>query len=379
LKKSSFILLLSNKNVSLNTGFNKSFVTFVTPGYLYTAAILFFILTVLAVISTYYTLHAKRKKHNFKTNISQSLQEWITEVIINDSSEEVTVPANFISLFKKPEARQMLIDELVRNKSSFLGSVSDNIIKLYYQLGLNVDSILKLDDPRPHLQCQGIHELCVMDQKDLLSKVYRHTNSKDNDVRIEAQTAIIQWHGFKGLRFLDVVSNPVTEFQQLKLLDLLQQIPFTEMPKLSTWLQSKNDTVVNFALKLAQHYKQSHVQKEAEQCLQHINESIRLQAVKTLTVIGDASTADLLTLAYPKEKFTNQLNILKGLLTIATNEQRDFLIVQLHEGHEYLKLASAKVLAQCTTDGMDILESKAYDEPNPYHDIYLHVKSEAAR
>ncbi|MGI8635641.1 MAG: hypothetical protein ACR2KZ_09585, partial [Segetibacter sp.] len=331
------------------------------------------------VIATYYTLQAKRKKQNFKTNISQSLQEWITEVIINDSSEDVTVPANFQSIFTKPEARQMLVDELVRNKSSFLGSVSDNIIKLYCQLDLNVDSVVKLNDHRPHVQCQGIHELCVMDQKDMLRKVYRHTNSKDNDVRIEAQTAIIQWHGFKGLRFLDVVSNPVTEFQQLKLLELLRQIPFMEMPKLNTWLQSKNDTVVNFALKLAQHYKQSHVQKEAEQCLLHKNDTIRLQAVKTLAVIGDLSTATLLTLAYPNEKFTNRLNILKELLTIATDEQRDFLVIQLHEGHECLKLASAKVLAKCTTEGMEVLEAKAYDELNPYQHIYLHVKSEAAR
>jgi hypothetical protein len=53
--------------------------------------------------------------------------------------------------------------------------------------------------------------------------------------------------------------------------------------------------------------------------------------------------------------------------------------VQLHEGHEYLKLAAAKVLAKCTTEGMEILEAKSYDEPIPYNDIYLHVKSELSR
>ncbi|MCW3110594.1 MAG: repeat protein [Segetibacter sp.] len=363
----------------LNTSVTDTFATFVKPGYLYAAALFFFILTVIVVIATYYTLHLKKKKYRFKTNIRQNLEEWITEVILNDSSAEVTVPDNFLIIFKEPEARQMLIDELVRNKSSFLGSVSDNIIKLYYQLGLNVDSIIKLNDPRPHIQCQGIHELCVMEQKDLLSRVYRYTNSKDKDVRMEAQTAIIQWYGFKGLRFLDVVSYPVTEFQQLRLLELLRVVPFAGLPKLNKWLILKNDTVVVFALKLAQHYKQAQVQNEAAQCLHRKNDAIRLQAVKTLAVIGDSSTANLLTLAYPNEKFTNRLNILRELPKIATDEQRDFLIVQLHEGHEYLKLASAKVLAKCTTEGMEILEAKSYDEPIPYRDIYLHVKSEAVR
>ena len=92
--------------------------------------------------------------------------------------------------------------------------------------------------------------------------------------------------------------------------------------------------------------------------------------------MGDSTTAELLTKTYQKERFTNRLNILQQLPKIATDEQRDFLIVQLHEGHEYLKLAAAKVLAQCTTEGMEILEAKSYDEPFPYRDIYLHVKGE---
>ena len=370
---------LPNNMFLLNIGVTNTFTTFVKPGYLYACALFFFTLTAIVVTATYYTLYIKRKKYRFKADIRQSLEEWITEVILNDSPVDITIPADFINIFKKPEARQMLTDELVRNKSSFLGSVSDNIIKLYYRLGLNVDSLIKLKDSKPHIQCQGIHELCVMEQKDHLLKVYRYTNSKDKEVRIEAQTAMVQWHGFKGLRFLDVVSYPVTDFQQLKLLELLRQIPFTGLPKLNKWLQSKNHTVVNFALKLAQHYKQAQVQSETAQCLYHLNDAVRLQAVKTLAVIGDSSAANLLVLAYPKEKFTNRLNILKELPKIATDQQRDFLIVQLHEGHEYLKLASAKVLAKCTAEGMEILEAKSYDEPIPYHDIFLHVKSEAAR
>lgn len=331
------------------------------------------------MIATFYTLFVKKLKFNFKRNISHSLEEWITEVIISEPTADVTVPENFLFIFEKSEARQLLTDELVRNKSSFLGSVSDNIIKLYYHLGLNIDSIIKLQNKHSHIQCQGIHELCVMEQKDQLQKVYRLTNSKNKDVRIEAQTAVLQWYGFKGLRFLDVVSYPITEFQQLKLLELLRQLPFSSMPMLGKWLQSKNETVVNFALKLAQHYTQVVVKSQVEQCLYHSNEDVRVQAVKTLAVIGDAATATLLTHAYQKEKFTNRLNILKQLPKIASDDQRDFLVVQLNEGHEYLKLASAKVLAKCTSKGMDILEAKSYVDPIPYNDIYLHIKSEAVR
>jgi hypothetical protein len=234
-------------------------------------------------------LYLKKKKFNFKKNINQKLQEWITEVLISDSANPVTVPNDFLTIFKKPEARQILIDELVSNKSIFLGSVSDNIIKLYYQLGLNADSIIKLEDSRIHIKCQGIRELGVMAQKDQLQKVYHFTNSKNKDIRIEAQTVLLQWYGFKGLRFLDVVSYPLTEFQQLKLLELLRQLPFKELPKLNNWLVSPNDTVVCFALKLAEHYKQVHVLPEAMACLNHINEAVRCQAVKSVAMIEEIS------------------------------------------------------------------------------------------
>lgn len=346
---------------------------------LYAASAFFIITSLLLVCITFITLYKKEKKFSFNNNVRLGVEQWISEVISDPTSTDLSVPENFLVIFKRPEARQMIIEELVKNKSSFLGIVSDNIIQLYFQLGLNVDSSTKLEDKRSHIQCQGIHELCVMEQKDHYGKIYHLTNSKNSDVRIEAQTAIIQLYGFNGLRFLDVVSYPITDFQQLKLLEMLRQLTFTELPKLGRWLTSENDTVVCFALKLAQHYKQVQVHEEAVRCLENKNETVRIQAVKTLAQIANNTTANLLTGAYSNERFTNRLNILRELPKIADNDQRDFLIVQLHEGHEFLKLASAKVLAKCTTDGMEILEAKSYNEPEPYEAIYLHVKAERER
>jgi hypothetical protein len=295
----------------LNSGFTYKIATFVKPEYLYLAALFFLVLTFTLVAATYHILYSKKKKHNFRTNIRQRLEEWITEVITSESDVNFDIPAELLVVFEKQEARQMLIEELVRNKTNFLGSVSENIIKLYYQLGLNVDSKIKLDVKRTHIQCQGIHELCVMEQKDQLLKVYRLTNSDDKDVRIEAQTAILQWYGFKGLRFLDVVSYPITEFQQLKLLELLRQLPFTGFTRLNNWLSSSNDTVVNFSLKLAEHYLQAQVKDEVEQCLLHKNPAIHVQAAKTLAVLVKQNTPVLPALSLQTEKFTNWLSVLK--------------------------------------------------------------------
>jgi hypothetical protein len=160
---------------------------------------------------------------------------------------------------------------------------------------------------------------------------------------------------------------------------LLRQLSFTGFAKLDKWLASSNDTVVDFALKLAEHYKQVQVNHEAEQCLRHKNEVVRVQAVKTLAVIGNAYTAELLTRTYHTEKFTNKLNILKQLPKIVGEKQKDFLVLQLHEGNEFLRLESAKVIAERINGGMALLEAISYENPTTYKDIYLHVKSEATR
>ena len=192
---------------------------------------------------------------------------------------------------------------------------------------------------------------------------------------MEAQSAIIQWFGFKGLRFLDVISVQLTDFQQIHLLELLRTLHFDELPSLQKWLQSSNDSVVSFSLKLAQQYRQWHVHDIAATCLEHPNESIRLQAVKTVVHIAMEHTPDLLIKNYDEQKFTHKLNILNELIKIAGEEQEAFLVRELDNENDFLKLAAARCLANCSKLGMAKLEIKALQQPTPYNSIYSHIKA----
>ncbi|MDB5190970.1 MAG: repeat protein [Segetibacter sp.] len=334
--------------------------------------------TLFIVACTYAYLYKNKKRFFFRKGVTESLETWITQVILGDTLEkldEFKIPDEFERLLFNPTARQVMIEELVRHKKSFSGNLSKNIIRLYYQIGLNVDSINKLDDKRPHIRCQGIHELYMMEQTSELHKLYKYTNSINKDVRAEAQTAVVQWFGFKGLRFLNVISVPLTEFQQIQLLELLRNIPFTGLPDLNKWLGSPNDTVVIFALKLAEHYKQSQVHNNVASCLRHKNEAVRLQAVKTLVKIGGPSITVLLIEIYPSETLSNRLNILDKLKHVATEKEIDFLIEQLHQPNELLQIAAATALGHSSQQGWELLQLKSFEEPKIYKTIYLHVKA----
>jgi len=276
----------------LQSNYQTLFERFITTDALLKAVLFFAVLTFSLVLFTYLYLGLKKRSFFFKERIKKSLELWISHVILSEGeTEEIQIPDKFIKMFRNPVARQYAIEHLIINKKAFSGEVAENIRHLYEKLGFKNDSLRKMKSKIWFVRAKGIQELAIMDQNDQLIKVYRLTNSKNELVRNEAQNAIIQWAGFNGLRFLDVVTYEISEWQQIQLFVLLKNFTQQDMPKLPIWLSSANDTVVIFALKLAETYQQFGVKEKVEECLDHENEKVRAQAVNTLARIGDNESA----------------------------------------------------------------------------------------
>jgi hypothetical protein len=361
-----FIFLFQNH-------FQTAFEKYITPQLLVSAVTFFLCLTFSIIVFTYLYLGLKKRSFFFKERIRKNLELWISNVILNEDEEEIHIPAKFNKLFKTATARQYAIEHLIINKKAFSGVVADNIRHLYEHLGFKNDSLAKLKSKRWFIKAKGIQELALMDQNDQLIKVYRLTNSKNDLVRNEAQTAIIQWSGFNGLRFLDVVGYDISEWQQVQLLVQLKNFTQQDMPKLGTWLASSNDTVIIFALKLAETYQQFYVKAKVEECLLHSNEAVRIQAVKTLAKIGDAKSADKLAAQYRNDRFTNRLNILNIFHLVASDSQLPFLLEEMNNENDFLKLSAATALAEM--GHLDLVKEKAIVQPEPYEQIFTHVKA----
>jgi HEAT repeat protein len=146
------------------------------------------------------------------------------------------------------------------------------------------------------------------------------------------------------------------------------------MPGLPAWLKSTNDYVVIFALKLTEIYYQLHAHDEVVPCLYHANAKVRRQAIITLSRISSENTAGILIEQYAGETPGNQRTILQQMKRIGGNTERDFLLRELDNEDDLLKLESAIAIYKCCDDGAAILEEKALTEPEPYERIYKHVK-----
>ncbi len=362
----------------LKGSIGRDFLTFMSPENLLIGVQVMAVGILLIILLIYAQLMAKKRMHFHVTRIRSNIEIWISQIILEESIDGIEIPKKFFRLLGDPKARQVAIDELVNCKKNFSGLVADNIVSLYNKLGLREDSLSKMQNKRKwYIKAKGIQELYLMDQKKLLTKIYRETNSTNEFVRSEAQIAIIYLTGFKGLRFLDVISYPITLWQQIKLLEQLRLFGKKEdlSDRIPRWLLSKNDTVVVFALRLAGEYQQFAVKNALMGCLVHPSIAVRTRAIKTLIILADEQTPFILTGYFSKENFENQIHILDSLQTLATDDQQPFLEKLLDTPDNIIKLKAAIVLANNCTDGMSVLEKRAAIEPEPFQRILGHVKT----
>lgn len=355
-----------------------SFVSSINQQFLFNVTSIFILITTVIVISTFSYLYIKKKTFFYKKRIHKKLTEWITKAILEEIDEETIIPKRFQKIIQHPIVQQFVIDELVATKKSLMGISSSNIVLLYLKLDLKKVSVAKMESSSWQKKAKGIQELYIMDQHDMLVKIYRFTNSKNEFVRTEAQTGIVHLSGFKGLRFLDIITEPITNWHQLKLLDYLPKISYAVEEDLIRWLQSKNDTVIIFTLRIIETYQLFNLHDVCEKCLYHNNENVRLQTIKTITAIGNHTTGSILIERFEHESMNVRLHILEQLSFVANKEHIFFLLELQNQSNELIQLKAAKALAKSSPIGLTLLQIMGHEKGGMHEQIFLHIQSETA-
>lgn len=376
-----FITTLYLNVVPATAFFNPVFLDYncvasITNTFLFDVTFLFIALTAITVSATFIYLYIKKSTYFFKQRIHKQLTDWITKAILEEIDEATVIPERFKKLIRHPIAQQFVIDELVATKKSLMGISASNIILLYLKLDLKKVSIAKMESKSWQKKAKGIQELYVMEQQDMLLKIYRFTNSKNEFIRTEAQIGIVQLSGFKSLRFLDIISEPITNWQQLKLLDCLPKVTQDVEEDLKRWLQSANDTVVIFTLRIIETYQLLNLHNDCEQCLYHHNEAVRMQTIKTITAIGNTTTGSILIQRFEEECENVRLQILDYLSYVSNQEHIFFLLDLLNEQNELIRLKAAKALAKSNPKGLKLLQIMGREKGGLHQQIFLHIQSE---
>ncbi len=351
--------------------------------YLVVAIMLLVVILLSVIVFMLAYLIFRRKREKNKAKWRQNTDLLLRRAIFFEEEDErpdsfLPITPKILKWLRRPAFRQFLIDELIQARKNLSGSATENLRKLYIQLGLDKVSERKLTNMKWHIKARGIQELAMMDQKDRLFRIYRMTNHPIEFIRMEAQLAIVQLYGFVGLRFLDVVSLPISEWQQIKLLAQLPKMSADPIKGIEKWLRSSNDSVILFSLKLTAIHHRFELHDQVVACLEHPNRMVRIQAVKSLQVIYNESTGSRIIQPYTKNGKRYQVAVLEALQQVGTQKELAFLKNELLNEDDALKLAAARALLKLSEKGIKWLDSFKQAGTYPWKEIIQQAKNEIA-
>lgn len=329
-------------------------------------------------------LFRKKKMEQRKVFLQNSLNTFISEIAICESESELNEV--FSSLdhqrvlrqFQRHKSdRDLLIGELAETSKKFRGATMENILWLFEKLDLEKQLLKSLDHKKWHKKAKAIQQLTYLQQKNSFKNILSFTNDENDLLRMEAQIALVKMTGFEGLKFLNKVTHPVSEWQQIRLIEELSNHATTQLENISEWLRSENLTVVNFALRLVEIYRLYDFYDAVKQCLSHRSPVICKTAIVTISQISNETTAGLLVAYYPGYGTFTQIEILKILQVDGTKEQLPFLFSLLNNADDSYKLEAAKAIVKISETGMENIEKVIDKTLFPWNIILPQIKNVA--
>jgi phage-related protein len=303
----------------------------------------------------------------------------ISEAIFKEEDKEPPeISYNTIILLQNPTFRQYIIEELILSKKNLTGSLSSSLNKLYEALKLNEDSLKKLQHRKFHLKAKGIQELAIMGQVKYEKEIFWLANHKNVLVRTEAQCALVSFSGFSGLRFLDVTEYPISEWQQIQLLDKLNGVKQENTHYIQKWLQSSNVSVIVFSLKLATFYNDYNIYESVISHLQHPDVQVKLNVLAYLKNMPREDTAEKIISNYLFDNKLCKLTILDALKHIGSESQVPFLLTQLNDEDDDIKAAAANTLSHLHPSGAAFLQTYLFADQHPWKAIFLQIEHKHA-
>lgn len=302
-----------------------------------------------------------------------------TAIFCSEEDEELLelISRNKI-LFEKSGFRQCLINGLTLARKELAGTATAPLIRFYESFGLDLDSHNKLKSKKWHVKAKGLQELAIMEQKKYLREIYKLTNDPNESVRNEAQSALVGFYGFAGLRFLNITHFDISDWQQIQLLDKLDRVLPQNTSKIEKWLRSGNKSVRILSLKLASISNCYDLYNRIMEIFLHGDLEEKIEALTFLKKYPREDTASKIAGMYGYNTQAFKLATINALEEIGTPSEVPFLLKRLHDKDDGLKLASAKALAHIHPRGVSFLHGHLFADENPWKSIFLQIDSDCA-
>ena len=293
-------------------------------------------------------------------------QYLVTYLYAGNEEEEISTEQQVIinqlkECIKDPFRRKILIAVLLKLKNEISGEVAESIQKLYFQTGLIDYTLPKLRSKKWYSIAKGIRELRQFQVKEAHDEVIIYINHPKREVRKEMQLYMVNLFYFEGLDFLNVLETPLSEWDQIQLLEVLQRFDNQKIPDIKPWLKSSNDSVVVFALKLAKIYNQFEAKEELITMLEHPNKEIRIEVIYVLSHLIVLEAKEVLKNNFDERNQEEQIAIFKMIENLYQNSDEPFLLEYIHHDNFEIKLSALKILKVINSDTFNSIKTASLE------------------
>lgn len=257
--------------------------------------------------------------------------------------------------------RKIIINTFVKLRNEISGEIADSIQKLYYETGLVSYALTKLKSKKWEVIALGIRQLKQFHVIEAHDEVVKYINHSKKEVRNEIQLYLVNLFHFNGLEFLNTLKQPLSEWNQIQLLEILQRFDDQEISDIKPWLKSSNDTIVNFALKLAEIYNQYEAKEELIDLLNHPNNEIRVKTIQVVTQLNVTEAKTILMLNFENLILEEQIALFKMLEYIPDTNDVHFISNHAHHTNFEIQSIAMGILKKLNRVSFDAFKSQSKD------------------
>lgn len=345
------------------------------------------ILFTLFFIGFFITLMVARSTHknrdNYEKHIKEKFELLLTGIIFNDEEEMQTEEwkaskQRVVQHFKKRYLqkrlnRKLLREHIVLMHKNFTGSAAEVLRNLYLDLKLDRQALGELNSPDWGTQAIAIRELAQLRITKANKKIRKLTAHENHTLRLEAQIAILTMDEQDPFSFLGKGKNQLTEWHQVNLARTIDSMDRSTLPVFSTWFKSKNDSVVDFCIKMTLQYDQFQSTPDLIELLAHPSQDIVGEAARSLGEFGAMEAQPMLLKAFRSAKQEVKIKILTALGKCGTHELIPFLQQQLLQNDISIAFEAGKALKLLGEEGEQVLKDNQESMLYGVGDICKHL------
>lgn len=266
------------------------------------------------------------------------------------SAEQQAIIDELKSNISETFKRDILISTLLKLSYEISGEMAESIHKLYIETGLIDYSLSKLRNKKWNIIANGIRELTLFHVKEVQDQVKIHINHPKTEVRSAMQLYLVNLFHFEGLAFLNDITTPISEWDQIQLLEVLQLHKNQKVADIKSWLKSTNESVVLFALKLAKIYNQYGVKDELMALLNHKNIKIRVDVIPLLSHLSIIEAKIILKNNFKELSLEEQIAFFEMMENVYEKTDKPFIMEHILNPNFEIKFFALKILKNLNID-----------------------------